>query len=170
MSLSVGHRVLSYISGVLLGCTALLDGGDRVQAGYTVTREVQATLTVNPASGTATASTSKGFVFSATNMQFTAPISTGASINNFDASAGSAQGTEYKMSLSVSTPDITPAVGQAAVNSLTLPGFSTQSYTAGGDGAGMNFNIAPSGEIQPPASVNAGSSFTTKRSSSLSVF
>ena len=77
---------------------------------------------------------------------------------------------ESKMSLSVSTPDITPATGSAGPNTIVLPGYSNQTYTAGGVGTGMSFNITPAGEIQPPANINAGSSFTTRRASTLSVF
>ena len=139
-------------------------------AGYTVTKEVQGTLTVNGPSGNATANTAKGFVFSATNMTFSGPISTGSTVNNFDATASTAVGTESKMSLSVSTPDTTPATGTAGLNTLTLPGFSSQTYTAGGNGTGMTFNITPAGEIQAPANINAGTSFTTRRGSTLSVF
>lgn len=139
-------------------------------AGYTVTKEVQGTLTVNGPSGNATANTAKGFVFSATNMTFSGPISTGSTVNTFNATASTAVGTESKMSLSVSTPDTTPATGNAGLNTITLPGYSNQTYTAGGSGAGMTFNINPAGEIQPPANINAGSSFTTRRASTLSVF
>jgi hypothetical protein len=139
-------------------------------AGYTVTKEVQGTLTVNGPSGNASANTAKGFVFSATNMTFSGPISTGSNVNTFDATASTAVGTESKMSLSVSTPDITPATGSAGPNTIVLPGYSNQTYTAGGVGTGMSFNITPAGEIQPPANINAGSSFTTRRASTLSVF
>jgi hypothetical protein len=139
-------------------------------AGYTVTKEVQATLTVNGPSGSATANTSQGFVFSATNMSFSGPISTGSQINNFSATASTVAGTESKMSLSVSTPDRTPATGSAGANSVVLPGFSTQTYTAGGDGTGMQFNITPAGVIEPPTKVNAGTSFTSRRASTLTVF
>jgi hypothetical protein len=139
-------------------------------AGYTVTKEVQATLTANGPSGSATANTSQGFVFSATNMTFSGPISTGSQINNFSATASTVAGTESKMSLSVSTPDRTPATGSAGANSIVLPGFSTQTYTAGGDGTGMQFNITPAGVIEPPTKINAGTSFTSRRASTLTVF
>jgi hypothetical protein len=156
-------------ASALASCFSLL-GFLPAHAGYSVTKEIQATLTVNGPSGSATAATAQGFVFSATNMTFSEPISTGSQINNFSATASTASGTESKMSLSVSTPDLTPATGSAGANSIVLPGFSTQTYTAGGDGKGMQFNITPSGVIQPPDQINAGSSFTSRRSSSLSVF
>jgi len=139
-------------------------------AGYTVTKEVQGTLTVNGPSGNATANTAKGFVFSATNMTFSGPISTGSNVNAFNATASTTAGTESKMSLSVSTPDTTPATGNAGLNQIVLPGYSNQTYTAGGVGTGMSFNINPAGEIQPPANINAGTSFTTRRASTLTVF
>jgi hypothetical protein len=141
-----------------------------VHAGYNVTKEVQATLSVNAPSGNATANTAQGFVFSATNMSFSGPISTGSTVNAFNATASTVVGTESKMSLSVSSPDRTPAAGSAGLNNIVLPGFSTQSYTAGGDGTGMQFNISPAGVIQPPDGINAGTSFTTRRGSTLSVF
>ena len=139
-------------------------------AGYAVTKEVQGTLTVSAPSGNATANTAQGFVFSATNMSFSGPISTGSTVNAFNATASTVVGTESKMSLSVSSPDRTPAAGSAGLNNIVLPGFSTQSYTAGGDGTGMQFNISPAGVIQPPDGINAGTSFTTRRGSTLSVF
>lgn len=148
----------------------LASNSSHALAGYSVTKEVQATLTVNGASGSATANTAQGFVFSATDMTFSGPISTGSQINNFNATASTIPGTESKMSLTVSTPDRTPATGSAGANSIVLPGFSTQTYTAGGDGTGMQFNITPFGVIQPPEKVNAGTSFTTKRLSTLTVF
>jgi hypothetical protein len=160
-------KLLASTTATFLG---LVSGLPQALAGYSVTNEVQATLTVNGPSGTATASTSQGFVFSATNMTFSGPISTGAQLNNFNATASTVPGTESKMSISVSTPDRTPATGSAGPNSVVLPGFSTQTYTAGGDGTGMQFNILPTGVIQPPEKINAGSSFTTRRTSTLTVF
>ena len=165
----MAHRFTA-CSGCLIAVGWLLVIPQPSYAGYTVVKEVQGTLTVNGPSGTATASTAQGFVFSATNMTFSAPISTGVNVNPFSATASTTAGTESKMSLSVSTPDRTPATGSATANSVVLPGFSTQTYTAGGDGAGMTFNITPSGVIQPPANINAGSSFNTRRASTLSVF
>jgi hypothetical protein len=103
-------------------------------------------------------------------MTFSGPISTGSQINNFSATASTVAGTESKMSLSVSTPDRTPATGSAGANSIVLPGFSTQTYTAGGDGTGMQFNITPAGVIEPPTKINAGTSFTSRRASTLTVF
>jgi hypothetical protein len=160
-------RLLAVTTVSLIGLASSIP---HALAGYSVTNEVQATLTVNGPSGSATASTSQGFVFSATNMTFSAPISTGTQINNFNATASTVPGTESKMSISVSTPDRTPATGSAGANSIVLPGFSTQTYTAGGDGTGMQFNVLPTGVIQPPEKINAGSSFTTKRTSTLTVF
>jgi hypothetical protein len=165
----MARQILSTLlfSLAAIGATVLSTPG---WAGYTVTKEVQGTLTVSGPSGNATANTAKGFVFSATNMTFSGPISTGSNVNNFNATASTVVGTESKMSLSVSTPDTTPATGSAGLNTITLPGYSNQTYTAGGNGAGMTFNITPAGEIQPPANINAGSSFNTRRASTLSVF
>lgn len=161
-------------AGLTLACLSM----SPVWAGYTITRETQGTLTVNGPSGTATASTTKGFVFSATNMSFTtgargdaeSAISTGSTVNNFNAYASQAAGTESKLSISISTPDNAAATGTAAAGTITLPGFSTQTYTAGGNGAGLSFNISPAGVITPPPSLNPGTGFTSKRSSSLTVF
>ncbi len=165
--MAVLHRIVRPLAVTLwLASLATLPA----YAGYTVTKEVQGTLTVSAPSGNATANTAQGFVFSATNMSFSGPISTGSTVNTFNATASTVVGTESKMSLSVSTPDRTPATGSAGLNSIVLPGFSTQTYTAGGDGTGMQFNISPAGVIQPPNSINAGTSFTTRRGSTLSVF
>lgn len=165
--MAVLHRIVRPLA-VTLWLASLAIGP--AHSGYTVTKEVQGTLTVNAPSGNATANTAQGFVFSATNMSFSGPISTGSTVNAFNATASTVVGTESKMSLSVSTPDLTPATGSAGLNNIVLPGFSNQTYTAGGDGTGMQFNISPAGVIQPPDRINAGTSFTTRRGSTLSVF
>jgi len=52
-----------FLAVTTISLIVIMSDPPRALAGYTVTKEVQATLTVNGPSGNATANTSQGFVF-----------------------------------------------------------------------------------------------------------
>ena len=103
-------------------------------------------LTVDGASGSASASSTGGFALSGSGITVTGPLNSGASINPSAQFNAPSNGGAFTFSMSSFTPDNRTATTLGSGSSVVLPAYSEVSVTVGGARDNLGGSITPTGE------------------------
>jgi hypothetical protein len=139
------------------------------RADFTQSRATQVQLTVDGASGSASASSTAGFALSGSGITVTEPLNTGVALNPDAQFNAPDSGGAFTFSMSSFTPDDRSTTHLGNGSSVILPAYSEVSVTVGGSRDTLGGSITPTGEgtITPGG---PGTSAVLTQSRTFSVF
>jgi len=131
----------------LPGLVLALGGGVALpaRADFTQSRATQVQLTVDGASGSASASTTAGFAVSGSGIAVTGPLNSGAAINPSAQFNAPSNGGAFTFSMSSFTPDNRTPTTLGSGSSVVLPAYSDVSVTVGGSRETLGGTVTSAG-------------------------
>lgn len=138
-----GHLFWLTLPGLVLA----LGGGASLPAyaDFTQSRATQVQLTVDGASGSASASTTAGFAVSGSGIAVTGPLNSGAAINPSAQFNAPSNGGAFTFSMNTFTPDNRTPTTLGSGSSVVLPAYSDVSVTVGGSRETLGGTVTSAG-------------------------
>lgn len=139
-----GHLFWLTLPGLVLALGGW--GSLPARADFTQSRATQVQLTVDGASGSASASTTAGFAVSGSGITVTGPLNNGANLNPNAQFSAPSNGGAFTFSMNTFTPDNRTTTHLGSGSSVVLPAYSELSVTVGGSRDNLGGSITSTGE------------------------